>query len=143
MVALLGQPTPPLARGQALLTDSACSTALVLHGTRQGGGDTSCTKIVLVHCHITCNLISSLENFLCHVSASVQKLVPACLQLFPSSLFFVLGFITFIPDYFHDLFHNSALQNLSELIKSGVILGRNGWLGQMLVKETVLYWLYC
>lgn len=99
--------------------------------------------MVLVHCQITCNLISAQENLLCHVSASVQKLVPACLQLFSSSLFFVLGFITFSPDYFHDLFYNSALQNLFELIKSGVMLGRHRWLGQMLVKETGLYWLCC
>lgn len=78
------------------------------------------------------------------------KLVPACLQLFSSSLFFVLGFITFSPDYFYDLFYNSALHNLflikgmiKILIKNGVMLGRNRWLRQMLVKETVLYWLCC
>lgn len=68
--------------------------------------------------------------------------VSCCLSPAVSFIFVLcLGFITFSPDYFHDLFCNSALQNLSELIKTRVMLGRNGWLRQMLVKETVLYWL--
>lgn len=64
-VALLRWPTPAVAQGFAVSIEPPCSTdlvaGLVSHDTRQGG-NRWCKKVVLVHCEITCNLISAQEN---------------------------------------------------------------------------------